>query len=267
MDELYKKLTVYRNTPQATGIFCDLDGTLSKIAAKPEKAVITREMKSALKNLSMKYGVVAVITGRDAANAKTMIGLDNLIYVGNHGLERIDNVSHTLIPEAENYVRISEEVASELLRLSSGEGVTIEKKRIGVAIHYRLAENKAEAYRQVRKLAGSMAEKYSLRIYEGRNVVEIKPDLKYDKGDAVRDIAEEQELNRAIYFGDDITDIDAFKELKRMRGEGWIDATCVAVSSNEIDPAVAGEADYLVGGVDDVQTILEWMSGKALETP
>ena len=70
-----------------SAILTDVDGTISEIAATPEKAVVTPSMKKELSKLKEKFQMVTVISGRSVQNAKAMVGVDGILYVGNHGME------------------------------------------------------------------------------------------------------------------------------------------------------------------------------------
>lgn len=69
-------------------ILLDYDGTLAPLAAHPDLTIMEPESEAALKKLSIQPNVfLAVISGRAADNAKEKVGLDNITYAGNHGLE------------------------------------------------------------------------------------------------------------------------------------------------------------------------------------
>ena len=87
-----------------TSILTDIDGTISEIATTPEDAVVTPSMQKLLFKLKEKFQIVGVISGRSAMNAKSMVGVDGLLYVGNHGMEYIDGNEIFIDPEALNYL-------------------------------------------------------------------------------------------------------------------------------------------------------------------
>lgn len=50
-----------------------------------------------------------------------------------------------------------------------------------------------------------------------RGIVEARPPLETDKGTAVRTLVEEYKPSRAMYLGDDTTDLDAFRALEKLK--------------------------------------------------
>lgn len=260
MSELFEALELLKNSPTKSGIFTDLDGTLSEIAPTPTDAVVTDGMRNAIKKLAEKYAVVVVVSGRDSDEAKNIIAVDSLIYIGNHGLEWIHNGKQFYAPEAFNFFGLASSLAAELESLVDGSDLIVEKKKLGVAIHYRRASDKELARITILQIIKPFIEKYPLKSFEGRCVVELKPDLMVSKGDAVTAIALRNGIKQALYLGDDITDIDAFKALKKLRNEGKIEAITVGVTSEETSKSIAEESDFLVKSVGEVEDILTWLA-------
>jgi trehalose 6-phosphate phosphatase len=87
-------------------------------------------------------------------------------------------------------------------------------------------------------------------------VLEIRPPVAADKGTAVVTALDERSLARALYAGDDTTDLDAFRKLRALESEGRIDALCVGVRSSEGPEAVVREADLVVDGPEGVVELL-----------
>ena len=67
------------------GLITDVDGTISEIASTPAEAVIHPECKSQLSRLVGRLPLVAAISGRPVLEAREMVGVDGMVYVGNHG--------------------------------------------------------------------------------------------------------------------------------------------------------------------------------------
>src|ERR671916_804029 len=78
---------VLRQTPSA--VITDIDGTISGIAPTPAEAMVDPGAKAALGRLMERLATVAVVSGRAPQDGAAMVGIPELIYVGNHGLERI----------------------------------------------------------------------------------------------------------------------------------------------------------------------------------
>ena len=84
-------------------------------------------------------------------------------------------------------------------------------------------------------------------------MVEVKPPIDADKGTAARRLLEERGIGRALYAGDDTTDLDAFRGLD----EAGLDvALKVAVGSPEMNPRLLTEADLVVDGPDELLFLL-----------
>ena len=79
---------VLRQTPSA--VVTDIDGTISAIAPTPAEAMVDPGAKAALGSARReRLAAVAVVSGRAPQDGAAMVGLPELTYVGNHGLERI----------------------------------------------------------------------------------------------------------------------------------------------------------------------------------
>ena len=162
-------------------------------------------------------------TGEDA---ERVAGVPELVYVGNHGLE--------LEPEAEAWAT----------RLGSFLAETrwprTEDKRLSAALHFRDVEDEAAARATLDEIAAAARAQGFLTRY-GRKVLEILPPLEADKGTAVRRLLTDRDLRRALYAGDDTTDIDAFRAL-----DGLEVAVRVAVASPEGPAELREAADIVV---------------------
>lgn len=260
MAVILKALESLRNNPEVTGIFSDLDGTLSKIVPTPDKAVISEGMRNAIKGLVRKYSVVGIVSGRDSDDAKRIVGIKDIIYVGNHGLEWIEGDKQEIAPEANKFIALAGELEKQIRNALNGFNLLIEKKKLGIAIHYRLEEDKGGAQEHINKILEPLLSKYPLKKAEGRFVIELKPDIPANKGIAITTIALKKGIKKGMYLGDDMTDLDAFRALKKLRNEEDFEFVLIGVVSTEGPAKIAKEADYVVKNVDQVEELLEWMS-------
>jgi len=198
----------------------DYDGTLVPLQKRPELAVIPPEVKELLERLSALPDVtVAMISGRELANIRKMVGVKGLIYAGTHGMEIRGPKGMASIKRLEDKERRSLQNAWHALDEGTKNltGTFAEKKKMALAAHYRNAPKGVPA--ALAKLAADTAGKNNLRMKKGKKVFELLPHGARDKGGALAWIREE--LTRlhgtrplAIYIGDDLTDEDAFRELK-----------------------------------------------------
>ncbi len=244
-----------------TSILTDIDGTISEIATTPEDAVVTPSMQKLLFKLKEKFQMVGVISGRSAVNAKSMVGVDGLLYVGNHGMEYVDGNKIFIDPEALKYLA---DIKKSVDKLKNGElsrinGLMFEDKGVCIAIHYRQCLPNENVRNRILDAINDSIDIGKLKLTEGRKIVEIKPPISRDKGFIVEKILEKYDLNRVIYLGDDVTDFDAFLKLKELEKTGKIRMATIIVLSNEIPDYVKSSALFYVKSVDEVQRFFKWL--------
>jgi trehalose 6-phosphate phosphatase len=229
-----------RSEPERAAILLDVDGTLAPIVPRPEDAAVPEETRVELERLAGRYGLVACITGRPAEDARRMVGVDSIEYVGVHGLEAD--------PEAKRYTLELEAFAERIpwpWTVENKGGVTL-------SFHYREAPDEEEALRLTDEVARA-AEAAGLTVHRGRKVIEVRPPVAADKGTAVRRLLADRPLPRALYAGDDTTDLDGFRGLD----EAELDvALKVAVGSPEMNPALLTRADLVVDGPGELRQLL-----------
>ncbi len=241
-------------TQSPAGLFTDFDGTLSHVARTPGEAVLAAGAGEALNVLAGELAIVAIVTGRAAGDAQALVGSDQIAVIGNHGLERLTAGGRVVHPSAVAQVQeISaavESIRRELESDSSADGLVFENKELSASIHYRLAQNHDAARARLLSLANREAALRSLQVTEGRLVIELRPTVSVNKGTALREAVEELGLHGSVFLGDDLTDVDAFLELRELRKEGMASVS-VAVLASETDPIVRASADEHVDGVDE----------------
>jgi alpha,alpha-trehalase len=202
-------------------ICLDYDGTLSEIVPDPDAATLVDGAAEALEQLAAQCPV-AILSGRDLADIRDRVGVPGLWYAGSHGFELCGPDGSAFCNDAAaDAVGVLASAAADLrAELSEVPGALVEHKRFAVAVHYRkvapeqVAETIAAARRQ--------GLRRGLRVTGGRKVVELRPDVDWDKGAALSWICERirhAERVLPIYIGDDLTDEDAFDVL-RLRGVG-----------------------------------------------
>jgi len=213
--------------PSEAAIFLDMDGVLAPIVERPEDAWVPAETRAEVERLAGRYGLVAVVSGRDGEDARRRVGVDALVYVGSHGLE--------LNPAAEVW-------AERLQDFASTVPWPVESKRLTISFHYRDAADERAAVATLDAVAErARGEGFTARY--GRKVLEILPPISADKGTAVRHLLEQRGLQKALYAGDDTTDLDGFRAL-----DGLELSVRVAVASAEGPAALREAADLVVDG-------------------
>jgi trehalose 6-phosphate phosphatase len=221
--------------PSRAAIFLDVDGTLAPIVERPELAQVPEETRAELRCLRDRYALVACISGRTGAEARRLVGVDGIFYVGVHGLE--------LAPDADAW-------HAPLRPFAALEWPWIEDKGLTVAFHWREASDDAAARAELRTIA-EKARATGLEAHWGRKVLELRPPVNADKGTAVQTLLAEHGLRRGLYAGDDTTDLDGFRGL-----DGCEVAVRVAVASAEAPPGLREAADIVVGSPAELLALL-----------
>ena len=216
--------------PHRGALFLDVDGVLAPIVERPEDARVPPETRTELRRLAGRYGAVACITGREGAVARSIVGVDGITYVGQHGLE--------LEPAAITWAHRIHAFAD------ATQWPDVELKPLTAALHYRSAPDR-EAARETLEDIASLALEEGFRTKWGRLVLEIVPPVDASKGTAVQSILRDTGLRRALYAGDDVTDLDGFRAL-----DGLDVAVRIAVSSTEGPTELGTLADVIVGSPD-----------------
>lgn len=242
------------------GLFTDVDGTISPIAPAPEQARVLPEAREALDAARATFDVVAAVSGRSALDARRMVGLDGLMYLGNHGFERLDpgSLAPVTLPAAAPY-EDDIDATLDAIELQLGPrlpGLRIERKGITGSIHVRACEDPAAAEEIVRRTVAVLAVQKGLRVTEGKMVVEVRPPVDVDKGVVVEDVISGRGLRGAIYLGDDRTDIDALRMMRRLREQGACAAVGVAVLQEEAPADLAEAADITLPNVSATPAFL-----------
>ena len=225
MEDAHRLLDPLADEPERAAVLLDVDGTLAPIVARPELAEVPAPTREVLERLVGRYPLVACISGRTGAEAERLVGVEGVVYVGVHGLE--------LAPEAERW--------REVLRpFASFEWPWLEDKGLTVAFHWREAADEGKARAELEAIA-ERARGAGLEARWGRKVLELRPPVAADKGTAIHSLLERQDLRRALYAGDDTTDLDAFRGL-----DGLELAVRVAVVSAEAPAGLREAADLTV---------------------
>ena len=196
-------------------VFLDYDGTLTPIVARPEHAALSGAMRDTLRRLAARCPVT-IVTGRDISVVRAFVALDVLGYAGNHGLDIVGPPgSHARKEVAVECLPTLDDVEAALRRQLNGiPGALVERKRFSVSTHFRLVAPE-EVPRVEAIVAGVASAHPSLRREHGKKVLELRPDIAWDKGSAVEWLLRALAVvpSAAIYIGDDLTDEHAFEVL------------------------------------------------------
>ncbi|MBV8860413.1 MAG: trehalose-phosphatase [Mycobacterium sp.] len=206
-------------TGRDPAVFFDFDGTLSDIVENPDSARLVEGAADALTSLTA-HCPVAILSGRDLADVRQRIGLPGIWYAGSHGFELTgpDGAHHQNTQAAASIPVLAEAAAGLADQLGHLPGVLVENKRFGVAVHYRNAAR--ERVGEVAAAVRRAGQRTSLRVTTGREVIELRPNVDWDKGKTLRWVIEHVRHDEQpaallpIYLGDDITDEDAFDAVR-----------------------------------------------------
>jgi trehalose 6-phosphate phosphatase len=203
--------------------------------------------------LAERLTAVAVVSGRAPRDGVAMVGLPELIYVGNHGLERIARGTpwtHPVAAEAQPAIAAAlAEIEIAARAAADVPWLLIENKGVTGTVHYRLAPDQIAAAALLEPLARAAADRHGLRLTSGRMIFEVRPALAVNKGTAIRELAQDLDLRGIVFFGDDVTDVDAFRALRELREAGEAATLRVGVLGPDTSPAVLAEIDMSVVGV------------------
>ncbi len=226
-DRLDALLAPLAEAPERSALLLDVDGVLAPIVARPELSEVPEATKAELRRLVGRYRLVAGVSGRAGDDARRLVGVDGIDVVGNHGLE--------LDPAAGAF-------RERLAAFRDEVGRPGEDQPLSLTYHYRAAADEAAARAALERVA-DRAEAAGFVPRWGRKVLEIRPPLRADKGRAVQALLAGSGATRALYAGDDTTDLDAFAGLE---GAGLEAAVKVAVASSEGPEELRAAADLVV---------------------
>ena len=231
--------------PGRAGIFLDVDGTLAPIVERADEARVPEATRDLLRGLAERYAMVACVSGRDARDARRLVGLERLWYAGSHGAELMEpGASAASVLPA--FAEWTERVRAFADR-HRDSGARVEDKGPIVAFHWRGVDDEEAVHARLRDVAREAEGEFL--THWGRKVLEIRPPSPVHKGQAIRELVRRSGVEVALYAGDDRTDLDAF--------EAMGDGIRVGVRSDEGPPEIAERADLVVDGPDGLLLVLE----------
>jgi trehalose 6-phosphate phosphatase len=265
-------LAPLRAEPAKTAILTDFDGTLAPIVERAEDAALLPGARQVLERLVERYGLVGAVSGRRAAEVRGLIDVPGLYFAGNHGLEVL--LPGDEEPRPDPSVAGREREAAEFLdafasgpATEGGDGARLEQVGLRLedkgpiqAIHWRGAPDEAAAEALAREIAAS-AERAGLEARWGRKVLEVRPVGGGGKDAAVSALLAAGDFDRAVYAGDDRTDVDAFRRLAELREAGALTAAVrVGVLSHEGPAEIEAQSDVTVPDPAAWLAILTWLA-------
>lgn len=240
-------------------MFIDFDGTLAPIVADPAAAYPHPDAAGLLRRLSDRWGRVVVVSGRPVSYLRSHLSAaGGTELYGLYGLEQASadpaGPGIRTRPEGEAW-RLPVEEAAAAAELHAPPGVHVERKGLTVTIHYR---NAPEAEDWVRRFCEQTADRTGLAAHGGKMSLELRPPVDVDKGTVVRDLA--RGMAAVLFAGDDLGDLPAFAELRRLRNLG-VATVGVAAGGGETPAPVLEAADIVVDGPAGVVELLGALLG------
>jgi trehalose-phosphatase len=240
-------------------LLLDYDGTLTPIVPHPDAARLSPTLQALLSALAAhpRYRV-AIVSGRTLADLQARVTGNEFYLAGNHGLEIEWPGGRYEYPGVQSLRPQIHALAQALWQdLTELPGIFIEDKGVTLSVHYRRVPAACVPMVKERLLARAgpavAAGVFTLRT--GKAVLEVRPHVPWDKGEAVRWIVDRLRQDMptanvlAIYLGDDETDEDAFHVLA---------ATGIGIVVASDRPHSA--AQYYVESVEAVERFLGVLS-------
>ena len=195
----------------------DFDGTLATLEETPEQVRLEPQFKSALRALASLYNVsVFILSGRALKNICKLVGLLNLYYGGNHGIEIKGPAFAWRDTEAAKVSNLVARIATNMQeRFPPATGVLVENKTFSASVHYR---NLKAKYRQrffSRMKILMSAQDGLIHWRRGYKVFELLPQRATHKGNALNLLSKKLGNPLGIAVGDDLTDEDMFMALAK----------------------------------------------------
>ena len=241
------------------GLLTDLDGTLAPIVGDPASARVLPGAAEALAALAARLAVAGVATGRAAADARRILGRDDVLVVGNHGLEWLEPGAAGAAA-APQLAEVAADLERALAAIPGEAGVTVEHKGLSATVHFRNAPDPDGAGRRVRAALAKVAIR-AIELRPGRMSLEIRPRGAGDKGTAVEEVVKRHALRGLLVIGDDVTDLDMFRAARRAAGQGLAVAVIGVGGGGEVPPEVAAAADVLLPDPAGVVALLRALLG------
>jgi alpha,alpha-trehalase len=211
-DEIVERLRA-----KTSAIFLDYDGTLTPIVEDPKKAMLPDRTRKVIKRLTEHYSV-AIISGRDLDDVQKMVGIGDIAYAGSHGLDIVGPGGRYRNQEmGKRFLSMLEDAERELRKaVKDIPGAKVEHKRFAIALHYRQVES-AKVNHLQQRFDDILSHYPELRKGTGKKVLELRPDVDWDKGRALHYLLEALYSDSGrilpLYIGDDTTDEDAFRAI------------------------------------------------------
>ena len=243
-------------TGDRLGLVLDFDGTLSEFVPDLDKAVISCDVVPPLRGLVSKLTLTAAMSGRAARDLEQRVDIDGLVYIGNHGAERIVDGALSVADEAESSESDLQALLERLGSAANDPCIVLENKGYSASLHYRRASDESGVIERLRSALGDIPKSDDLEFFWGNKILEIRRRNGVNKGFALDRVIRDWRLGGVIFAGDDTTDADALRVLQQRKASGDVDGLGIAVIQDGTPSSVLDNADYSLNGVSEVATFL-----------
>ena len=247
--------------PEHSALLTDIDGTLSRIVSRPDRARVPPRVSASLEKLAKELALVACVTGRPALTVQDMVNAKGVTFFGNHGLELLEpgDTEPRQMLHGEELTMAKDFVIAEDKPAWVEAQIRVEDKGAIQALHWRGAGPRTEA--KVHRI-GDKAREAGLVTHWGRKVLELRPPGMAGKAGAVEGLLSGTEIGTVVFAGDDQTDLEAMLKLRQLEADGMLDkVVLVAVDSDEVPQLLLEAADHVVGGPDYWVDMIEDLAG------
>ena len=234
----------------------DFDGTLSEFVSVPEDAAIHPDALPPLRRLAARLMLTAVMSGRAALDVQRRVGIEDVVYVGNHGAERIVDGVMTAESGGAESEQLLQNILESLARAADDPGLALENKRYSASLHYRDASDESAVIERLKAALASLPDTAEVDIFWGNKLLEIRARNGVNKGVALDWLIDKWCPTSVIFLGDDTTDADALQALQQRKASGAIDGIGIAVIQDGTPASVFDSADYSLNGVPEVVRFL-----------
>jgi trehalose-phosphatase len=205
-------------------VLSDFDGTLASFDVDPSAPRLSDETRLALATLASRADMtIGLVSGRRVDDLARRTRLPDHVYLaGLHGLEirHGDHAWHH--PDLVDSHELADRVAGTInAAVGSVPGVKLEHKGVSLTVHVRAVEaaRRSDVLRTAIDVARPWLDSDELKVLDASEAIELLPNIAWNKGDAVRWIVDDVEAHGrrktwCIFFGDDVTDEDAFRAVR-----------------------------------------------------
>lgn len=241
----------------------DFDGTLAPLVSDPEQSRPVEDAIDALSALTRAGARVAVITGRDARTVLRLGGFEQvpgIVVAGVYGAEVWHDGTLDTPDTPDMMTRLQERLPQLLHDNAADPAVWIEDKRLSLVVHARQADDPQAALDALRTPVDALAAELQLEVHPGSGVLELRLPG-YDKAAALRRLVDSDATRGVLYVGDDLGDLPAFREARRLRETG-LRSYGIGVLASDV-PEIRSAADVTVDTADDAVALLRELTAQS----